>query len=61
MRKKKLEAIDSGYGKGCYGVSKGLRPHVHDAITRMNRVWNAASKEIIVECFKKGELYDDCS
>ena len=28
-------------------------PHVHDAITRMDRVWSAASEESIVKCFKK--------
>ena len=52
-RKKKLEAIASGHGKGCYGVIQGLITHVHDGITSMDRFWNAASEKSIVKCLKK--------
>ena len=48
-----MEAIVSRRGKGYYGFIQGLLPHVHDAITRMDRIWNAASEESIVKCFKK--------
>ena len=34
-------------------VIQGLYPHVHDDITRTYRIWNTASEESIVECFKK--------
>ena len=40
---KKIEAFASRRGKGYDEVRKGLCTHVHDAITRMNRIWNVAS------------------
>ena len=39
------------HGKVYDGVGQGLRSHVHDAITRMDRILNAASEEIIVDFF----------
>ena len=47
------EAISSSCGKGYDGVSQGLLPHVHDSIISMYRIWDVASEENIMKCFKK--------
>ena len=47
------ETIYSGCGKVYDGVIQGLRPRVHDDIASMYRIWNAASEESTVKCFKK--------
>ena len=49
-------SISSRRGKGYDRFSQGFCPHVHDAITRMDRIWDAASEESIVNYFKK----DNC-
>ena len=52
MRGGETEAISSRRGKGHGRGSQGLHPYVHDAITRMDRICNGASEEIIVKYFK---------
>ena len=47
------EAIASTRRKEYDGFSQSFWEHVHDDITRMDRIWNTDSEEVIVKCFKK--------
>ena len=45
------DAVESRRGGGRDGVDQACRPHVHDAITRINKIWDDTIEASIMKCW----------
>ena len=46
-------AVASRRGRGYNGIDQGCKPHVRDAIERINKIWNDMPEESIKKCWRK--------
>jgi len=51
---KRTNAVQSRKG----GIRQGLRPDLYDAIIKVDKVWEEASEEIIIKCYRKKSFGD---
>ena len=49
------EAVATRRNGGYDGIAQARKPHVYDAIVRINEIWDALSQDSVIKCWRKAD------